>query len=66
MNADRERFDKISDRVMGRAFTVANTLGAGFPEKVSENAPGDKSLSELNTTVSPSVLSSSTYQVRAL
>jgi GxxExxY protein len=38
MNADRRRLDEISERVIGRAFTVANTLGAGFLEKVYENA----------------------------
>ena len=38
MNADRERLDEISKRVIGCAFTVANTLGAGFLEKVYENA----------------------------
>src|SRR5258708_7628170 len=38
MNADRKRLDEISERVIGCAFTVANTLGAGFLEKVYENA----------------------------
>src|SRR6266436_494039 len=38
MNADRKRLDEISERVIGCTFTVANTLGAGFLEKVYENA----------------------------
>ena len=35
MNADS---DKISDRIIGAAFEVANVLGTGFLEKVYENA----------------------------
>src|ERR1700677_4821969 len=38
MNSDSKRLDEISERVIGCAFTVANTLGAGFLEKVYENA----------------------------
>jgi GxxExxY protein len=38
MNADSKRLDEISKCVIGCAFTVANTLGAGFLEKVYENA----------------------------
>jgi GxxExxY protein len=38
MNADREQLDDISERIIGCAFTVANTPGAGFLEKVYENA----------------------------
>jgi GxxExxY protein len=38
MNADSKRLGEISERVIGCAFTVANTLGAGFLEKVYENA----------------------------
>ena len=38
MNADSKRLDETSERVIGCAFTVANTLGAGFLEKVYENA----------------------------
>jgi len=30
MNADSNRLDEISERVIGRGFNVANTLGAGF------------------------------------
>ena len=30
--------DPLSERVIGCAFTVSNTLGAGFLEKVYENA----------------------------
>jgi GxxExxY protein len=35
MNADS---DKISDRIIGAAFEVANVLGTGLLEKVYENA----------------------------
>jgi GxxExxY protein len=38
MNADRQRLDEISERVIGCAFTVANTLGTGFLERVYENS----------------------------
>ncbi len=37
MNADSD-LNEISERIIGCAFTVANTLGAGFLEKVYENA----------------------------
>ena len=36
MNADR--LNALSERIIGCAFTVANTLGIGFLEKVYENA----------------------------
>jgi len=42
MNADSKRLDGISERVIGCAFTVANALGAGFLEKVYENALADE------------------------
>jgi GxxExxY protein len=35
MNTDR---DGVTERIIGCAFTVANTLGIGFSEKVYENA----------------------------
>jgi GxxExxY protein len=39
MNADeREYLDSLSDRVLGAAFDVSNTLGAGFLEKIYERA----------------------------
>jgi GxxExxY protein len=40
MNTDehREEMDKITERVIGCAFTVSNKLGCGFLEKVYENA----------------------------
>ena len=39
MNADERRFlDSLSERVLGAVFEVANTLGAGFLEKVYERA----------------------------
>ncbi len=38
MHADSDRLNDLSGRVIGCAFTVLNTLGAGFLEKVYENA----------------------------
>ncbi len=40
MNADerRQRLNALAEKVIGCAFKVANTLGAGFLEKVYENA----------------------------
>ncbi len=39
MNADERRsFDSLTERVLGAIFEVANTLGAGFIEKVHERA----------------------------
>ena len=38
MNTDRPERNAISERIIGCAFTVANTLGRGFLEKVYENA----------------------------
>jgi len=38
MNADEIGIDSVTGRIIGCAFTVANTLGAGFAEKVYENA----------------------------
>ena len=40
MNADKRRLeiDQITERVIGCAYTVGNTLGCGFLEKVYENA----------------------------
>ena len=46
MDADRERMmersradlDQITERVIGCAYAVGNGLGAGFLEKVYENA----------------------------
>lgn len=41
MNADEHRLNDlnlISERIIGCAFTVSNTLGAGFLEKVYQNA----------------------------
>jgi GxxExxY protein len=37
-HADAERLNDLSGRIIGCAFTVLNTLGAGFLEKVYENA----------------------------
>jgi GxxExxY protein len=38
MHADGTRLNELSGHVIGCAFTVLNTLGAGFLEKVYENA----------------------------
>ena len=35
--ADNSELNELSGRVIGCAFTVLNTLGAGFLEKVCEN-----------------------------
>jgi GxxExxY protein len=37
-HADQDRLNDLSGLVIGCAFTVLNTLGAGFLEKVYENA----------------------------
>src|ERR1700732_4000356 len=37
-HADNRALNELSGRVIGCAFTVLNTLGAGFLEKVYENA----------------------------
>ena len=36
--ADNGELNELSGRVIGCAFTVLNTLGAGYLEKVYENA----------------------------
>lgn len=38
MNADERRLNGITERIIGCAYDVANGLGAGFLEKVYENA----------------------------
>jgi len=38
MNTDRSELRQISERIIGCAFVVSNTLGSGFLEKVYENA----------------------------
>ena len=40
MDADKRRLDvdKVTERIIGCAYTVSNTLGAGFLERVYENA----------------------------
>ncbi len=38
MNADRRRWNEITEKIIGCAFAVGNTLGCGFLEKVYENA----------------------------
>jgi GxxExxY protein len=38
MNANRPVLDAISNKIIGCAFMMANTLGIGFLEKVYENA----------------------------
>ena len=38
MNTDRHRLNLVSEKIIGCSFTVSNTLGAGFLEKVYQNA----------------------------
>lgn len=38
MDADERRLNEITERVIGCAYMVVNTLGHGFLEKVYENA----------------------------
>ena len=38
MHADGDKINSLSRQVIGCAFAVLNTLGAGFVEKVYENA----------------------------
>ncbi|MEE8556126.1 MAG: GxxExxY protein [bacterium] len=38
MNADAHRLDRITEKIIGCAYRVANSLGPGFLEKVYENA----------------------------
>lgn len=38
MDTDDDRFAGVTQRIIGCAFTVSNGLGAGFVEKVYENA----------------------------
>lgn len=38
MHADETAVNRLSERIIGCAFQVLNTLGAGFLEKVYENA----------------------------
>ena len=38
MNADAHRLDRITEKIIGCAYQVANILGSGFLEKVCENA----------------------------
>ncbi len=38
MNSDEHGLNEISERIIGCAYRVSNALGAGFLEKVYENA----------------------------
>jgi GxxExxY protein len=38
MNADEEKLNEITEKIIGCAFEVHNTLGPGFAERVYENA----------------------------
>ncbi len=38
MDADNQRLNQISRKVIGAAMKISNTLGSGFLEKVYENA----------------------------
>jgi len=42
MYEDSAGWNQLSGRVIGCAFTVLNTLGAGFLEKVYENSPANE------------------------
>jgi GxxExxY protein len=38
INADERRLNELTEKIIGCAYSVANGLGAGFLEKVYENA----------------------------
>ena len=38
MNTDKHRYDALTEKIIGCAFKVHNTLGCGYLEKVYENA----------------------------
>ncbi len=38
INANEDRLNELSEKIIGAAFEVSNILGAGFLEKVYENA----------------------------
>ncbi len=38
INTDEVRLNELSEKIIGAAFEVSNVLGAGFLEKVYENA----------------------------
>ncbi|MCZ7391979.1 MAG: GxxExxY protein [Candidatus Methanoperedens sp.] len=38
INIDEHRLNELSEKIIGAAFEVSNILGAGFLEKVYENA----------------------------
>ncbi len=38
MDADNQRLNEISGKVIGAGMKVSNTLGSGFLEKVYENS----------------------------
>ena len=38
INTDEDRLNELSEKIIGAAFEVSNVLGAGFLEKVYENA----------------------------
>ena len=38
MNTDEHRFNETTEKIIGCAYRVGNTLGVGFLEKVYENA----------------------------
>jgi len=39
MDADERGLNEVTEKIIGCAYRVANTLGTGFLEKVYENAP---------------------------
>ena len=38
MHTDKHRLDQVTETIIGCAYTVSNTLGCGFLERVYENA----------------------------
>ena len=38
MNADSHRLDRLTEKIIGCAYRMANSLGSGFLKKVYENA----------------------------
>ncbi|MEE8396529.1 MAG: GxxExxY protein, partial [bacterium] len=38
MDAEKRRYDNLTEKIIGCAYDVANVLGSGFLEKVYENA----------------------------
>jgi len=63
MKRSVEEINTITEKIIGAAFTVSNVLGAGFLEKVYENAlrievrkSGLRGCSILNWTIKRSIV----------